>query len=219
MYKSHVMPEQQPSGLHLLHLNANDGDEAPAQHVWQGDARSCLAWDSGSGDRAGSGGSPAVGLAVGAEPADVFASLDGGASWTRGTDSFSSAPSRPTWSFPPPPHIPHVLSIERLPANAVDGLEEGKQAAQAESQQGSKQFRLVAGIEVGGVMVSGAFDGVPAQLDGALSGDAWQERTGEGLYPDGERLPGPGRLGYLNSVSCCDRTFTTGGLEVRICLP
>lgn len=38
-------------------------------------------------------------------------SADGGAGW-EGAGGFASLPSRASWSFPAPPHQPHVLSIE-----------------------------------------------------------------------------------------------------------
>ncbi len=50
---------------------------------------------------------------AGTEPADVYRSIDGGASW-QGSFGFKDLPSRPTWSFPAPPHEPHVLSVETI---------------------------------------------------------------------------------------------------------
>ena len=139
----HGMYELQPaapqdSGLHLLRHSAADG--FTAERVWAGDARSCCIWDLPPGGQeqgrpTNSGaaeGSSRVGLAVGTEPADVFVSLDGGGSWSAGTSSFQAAPSRPSWSFPAPPHEPHVLSLERTASG-----------------------QLVAGIEVGGVLFGG----------------------------------------------------------------
>ena len=132
MYGLSEQPGAQASGLHLLRPSPGG---CTATQVWAGDARSCCIWDtspSGSDGSHGSGGS--VGLAVGTEPADVFTSLDGGRSWSPGTGSFAGAPSRAGWSFPAPPHEPHVLSLERTHSG-----------------------QLAAGIEVGGVLV-GACD-------------------------------------------------------------
>ncbi|KAL4425844.1 hypothetical protein ABPG75_009860 [Micractinium tetrahymenae] len=146
------------SGMHLLHPSGTTSD-APAAYtadrVWQGDVRSCCAWAGGQG------------LAVGTEPADVFVSLDGGRSWSAGAAGFAAAPSRSKWSFPAPPHEPHVLSIEHLAAG------------DAGSEAASKAGQLVAGIEVGGVLVSSL---ASSSSDGG-GADTWEEQS-EGLYVD-----------------------------------
>lgn len=155
MYNLGALAAPQDCGLHLLR-RSDDG--WVARHVWQGDARSCCIWDlpPGGEEQPNSGPTAAgarsggeVGLAVGTEPADVFVSLDSGAAWSHGTSSFEGAPSRPSWSFPAPPHDPHVLSLERT----ADG-------------------QLVAGIEVGGVLVGGG------------TGSGVFEEHNEGLYAD-----------------------------------
>ncbi|KAL4853788.1 hypothetical protein ACK3TF_005276 [Chlorella vulgaris] len=159
MYTSETSAAQQASGLHLLRpSDAPEGPAHTAQHVWSGDARSCHIWDVAAASSAAS----TVGLAVGTEPADVFCSLDGGSSWSDGTNSFAAAASRPSWSFPAPPHEPHVLSIEALPA--ADG----------------QQPQLVVGVEVGGVLVSS--DAAAAGTSGN-GGGTWEERN-EALYVD-----------------------------------
>ena len=53
---------------------------------------------------------------AGAEPANVLHSRDGGKNW-QGSSGFRDVPSRGSWSFPVPPHEPHVLSIEVLKAS------------------------------------------------------------------------------------------------------
>lgn len=154
--RSHEQPGPQDSGLHLLR-RADGGDEAApaaAERVWKGDARSCCAWDQPDGG---------LGLAVGTEPADVFCSLDGGRTFSEGTDGFAAAPSRAQWKFPAPPHQPHVLSIEPLPVAAGSGG----------ADPGAGQVQLVAGIEVGGVLVSRDAGG----------GGPWEERS-KGLFTD-----------------------------------
>lgn len=155
------------SGLHVLRpgdLHA-DAPTYASEHVWQGDARSCCAWAAGQG------------LAVGTEPADVYVSLNGGRSWSAGAAGFAAAPSRSKWSFPAPPHEPHVLSIEHLAAGAA-----GSEAA-------SRAGQLVAGVEVGGVLVSslGSHGSSASSASSASGGgdgaEAWQEHS-EGLYVD-----------------------------------
>ena len=89
------------------------------RRIWEGDARSCAI---GPDER----------LYVGIEPAMVFRSDDGGTSWTR-LDKIDALPSRESWYFPPPPHEPHVRSIDFLP---------GAEAS------------LLVGVEVGGVLLS-----------------------------------------------------------------
>jgi photosystem II stability/assembly factor-like uncharacterized protein len=53
-------------------------------------------------------------LYLGVSPALVYRSDDEGATW-RPCDSVKRIPGYETWTFPPPPHIPHVRSI------AIDG--------------------------------------------------------------------------------------------------
>lgn len=183
----HTASAPQLSGLHLLLPSEDAPSGHTSQQVWAGDARSCCIWQqhgsttaagdvagiasngkgaSGGGSGSGSGGPSSTscwGLAVGIEPADVFVSLDGGSSWSGGTDSFASAPSRPQWSFPAPPHQPHVLSLERW---VPGGMTAGRSATPA---------RLVAGIEVGGVLVGGE--------DAGGKSKEWEERN-EGVCTD-----------------------------------
>lgn len=119
------------------------------RQVWAGNARSV-------------GLTPSL-LAVGVEPADVFLSRDGGATWDAGADGFSAAPSRGDWSFPAPPHDPHVLSIEILGGDT----------------EGRKSPQVLAGIEVGGALVGT----LKKEEEESASAAAWEERNG-GLYPD-----------------------------------
>lgn len=152
MYAHHapIQGTQWASGLHVLHLPAS-AQSHTSEHVWHGDARSCCSWAGGQG------------LAVGTEPADVFVSRDGGRSWSAGAAGFATVPSRSKWTFPAPPHEPHVLSIEHL------GV------AEASSESASHAGQLVAGIEVGGVLVS--------DVGSSGSSEKWEEHS-EGLYVD-----------------------------------
>ena len=87
--------------------------------IWEGDARACAI-------------GPDARLYVGTEPAMVFRSDDAGETWKRlyGIDDL---PTRDKWYFPPPPHEPHVRSIDFLP-----GVESS----------------ILVGVEVGGVLLS-----------------------------------------------------------------
>lgn len=66
-------------------------------------------------------------LYLGVAPALLYRSDDGGVSWAA-CESVKRIPGYETWTFPPPPHIPHVRSIAPVPqaAGAVYiGVEEG----------------------------------------------------------------------------------------------
>ena len=66
-------------------------------------------------------------LYAGTAYAFLYISDDGGSSW-KCCESIKSIPGYETWTFPPPPHIPHVRSISADPkvAGAVYiGVEEG----------------------------------------------------------------------------------------------
>jgi photosystem II stability/assembly factor-like uncharacterized protein len=89
------------------------------QRVFTGDARSCAIGADHS-------------LWVGVEPAMIFCSDDRGDSWRR-CDAIDALPTRASWTFPPPPHQPHVLSIDFLPGDP---------------------HGVVAGVEVGGALIS-----------------------------------------------------------------
>jgi photosystem II stability/assembly factor-like uncharacterized protein len=66
-------------------------------------------------------------LYIGVSPALIYRSDDSGATWTA-CESLKRVPGYETWTFPPPPHVPHVRSIAPDPkvAGAVYiGVEEG----------------------------------------------------------------------------------------------
>jgi photosystem II stability/assembly factor-like uncharacterized protein len=99
-------------GLYKL---SGDGE----RRLWDGDARSCAIGPDGR-------------LYVGTEPAMIFRSDDSGATWRR-LDKIDELPTRSEWYFPPPPHLPHVRSIDFLPDSPSS---------------------VLAGVEVGGVLLS-----------------------------------------------------------------
>lgn len=118
-YVSHVAT----SGSRILAAVPHDGlydvPDAGEARIWEGDARSCAI-------------SPEGKLYVGIEPAMIYRSDDNGTNWVR-LDGIDELPTRKEWYFPPPPHQPHVRSIDFLP-----GVPES----------------ILAGIEVGGVLLS-----------------------------------------------------------------
>ncbi|MFQ6029165.1 MAG: WD40/YVTN/BNR-like repeat-containing protein [Dehalococcoidia bacterium] len=87
--------------------------------VWQGDARACAIAPDGT-------------FYVGSEPAMIFRSHDEGETWQQ-SDNIDTLPTRSDWYFPPPPHQPHVRSIDCIPGTASS---------------------ILVGIEVGGVLLS-----------------------------------------------------------------
>ncbi len=121
-----------------------------AERIWDGDARACAI---------GPDGTPYVGI----EPAMIHR-RDPGGIWRR-CDAIDALPSRGDWTYPPPPHEPHVLAID-----FSAGL-------------------LVAGIEVGGVIVS------------SDRGERWEERNA-GLYVDVHSVrPDPSEADALYAVT------------------
>lgn len=139
------------SGVYVMKLN-EDGIPTSSdafRQVWKGNARSVAIQPHTSR------------LFVGLEPASVDVSNDLGETWHTG-NGFKDVPSRPTWSFPAPPHEPHTLSFEFLPSSAL---------AHNSNNASKDDVAVLAGIEVGGVMAS---------LD---NGNNWDEKN-QGLYPD-----------------------------------
>lgn len=66
-------------------------------------------------------------LYLGVSPALLYISNDGGESW-KACDSIRRIPGYETWTFPPPPHVPHVRSIAPDPkaiGAVYIGVEEG----------------------------------------------------------------------------------------------
>jgi photosystem II stability/assembly factor-like uncharacterized protein len=66
-------------------------------------------------------------LYLGVSPAMLYRSDDGGARWTA-CESVRQIPGYESWTFPPPPHVPHIRSIAPDPAvtgGLYIGVEEG----------------------------------------------------------------------------------------------
>lgn len=81
-------------------------------------------------------------LFVGASHARLLHSVDHGRTF-RECAAFLKLPGRDRWSFPPPPHIPHVRAIEfdpRDPATVYVGVEEG---GVARSRDRGESFELL----------------------------------------------------------------------------
>ncbi|MEE9278529.1 MAG: hypothetical protein V3V06_08970 [Dehalococcoidia bacterium] len=139
-------------GLYVL-------DGTAERRIWEGDARSCAVAPDGA-------------YYVGIEPAMILRSDDQGAGWTR-CDAIDHLPSREQWTFPPPPHEPHVLSIDFLPDDPAG---------------------ILAGVEVGGVLLSRDRGGTWHELNAGVYADIHSVRpdpsqpgrllavTGDGFY-------------------------------------
>ena len=133
--------------------------DAGERRIWEGDARSCAIGPDGK-------------LYVGIEPAMVFRSDDAGQKWKR-LDKIDELPTREQWSFPPPPHEPHVRSIDFLPSAANS---------------------VLVGVEVGGVLLSDDYGDHWKELNNGVHVDVHTVRpdpsqpgrliavTGGGLY-------------------------------------
>ncbi|HEX2034370.1 MAG TPA: hypothetical protein VHS99_09315 [Chloroflexota bacterium] len=80
----------------------------------------------------GSGGRTPGRLVAGTDPAELLVSLDGGQTWARG-QSLREMPGYAEWSYPLPPHTPHIMVIVPHPVQADT---------------------IYAGIEVGGIVRS-----------------------------------------------------------------
>ena len=149
-YVSHVMT----SNGYTLAAAPNDGlyalSEAGERRIWEGDARSCAIGHDGK-------------LYLGIEPAMIFRSEDSGETWQR-LDKIDELPTRDKWYFPPPPHEPHVRSIDFLPGEPTS---------------------VLAGVEVGGVLLSLDFGDTWKEMNNGVNVDVHTVR------PDPSQ---PGRL-------------------------
>lgn len=170
------------------------------RRLWEGDARACAVAPDGA-------------LYAGIEPAMVFRSDEGGASWTR-LDAIDGLPTRDEWYFPPPPHEPHVRSIDFLGAasNVLVGVEVGGVLRSDDRGQTWRELndgvhpdvhtvrpdpneldRLIA-VTGGGLYLSEdagvSWERVPLEQGYAVGLHFNPERAGEVLIATGERPPG-----------------------------
>lgn len=147
-------------GLYALGDGAAEGE----RRLWEGDVRSC-------------GVGPDGALYLGVEPAMVYRSDDSGDHWRR-LEAIDGLPTRADWTFPPPPHEPHVLSID-FPADMPQAV--------------------LAGVEVGGVLHSPDRGESWAELNHGVYADVHSVRpdrtqpdclfavTGAGFYASEDR--------------------------------
>jgi photosystem II stability/assembly factor-like uncharacterized protein len=139
-------------------------------------------------------GSPLPALFAGVDPAEVLVSNDGGQTWSAG-QSLREMPGYERWSYPLPPHTPHVMAIRPHPFEpqvVFAGIEVG---GIVRSDDGGLTWRL-AGTEprfavdpdIHGLAISPAAPevmyaatprGVYVSEDG---GERWAHRSG-GLDP------------------------------------
>jgi photosystem II stability/assembly factor-like uncharacterized protein len=171
--------------------------------VWKGDARACAIGPDGS-------------LYVGIEPAMIFRSCDDGKSWKR-FDSIDELPTRANWYFPPPPHEPHVRSIDFLPnepSSVLAGVEVGGVLLSRDYGETWKEMNNGVHVDVhtvrpdpsgSGLMIAVTGGGLYVSED---NGDSWErreeglgqgyavglhfnpQRAGEALIATGQRPPG-----------------------------
>lgn len=178
------------------------------KRAWQGDARSCAVGPDGS-------------LWVGSEPAMVHRLDARGGEWVR-CDAIDSLPTRGDWTFPPPPHEPHVLSIDFLPeapGSVLAGVEVGGVLLSADRGESWSELndgvyadvhsvRPVPGRPAALAAVTGA--GFYASEDGGRTWQRRMERVGRG-YTIGMQLD-PERSGHV-LVTSGDRP---PGLNARV---
>lgn len=139
-------------GLYKL---ANGGQ----YRIWEGDARACAIGPDGK-------------FYVGIEPAMVYRSDDDGETWKR-LNQIDQLPTREKWYFPPPPHLPHVRSIDFLSGDDTS---------------------VLVGVEVGGVLLSHDYGDTWEELNNGVDVDVHTVRpnpskaghliavTGGGVY-------------------------------------
>ena len=113
--------------------------------IWKGDARACAIGFQGT-------------YYLGIEPAMVYRSDDQGENWVR-LSQIDKLPTRNNWYFPPPPHEPHVRSIDFLDGN--DG-------------------NVIVGIEVGGVLISSNYGETWEELNCGIDIDVHTVRPDPG---------------------------------------
>jgi photosystem II stability/assembly factor-like uncharacterized protein len=109
---------------------------------------------------------------IGTSHARMFRSLDHGRTFRECT-AFLKLPGRDRWSFPPPPHIPHVRSIAfdpHDPATVYAGVEEG---GVARSSDRGETFEL---------LNSGLYEDVHTVVVDPLSRKRLYATTGTGFF-------------------------------------
>lgn len=174
------------SGEQVLAAVPRDGvyrlAEGRVERVFSGDARSCAIGPDGS-------------YYAGVEPAMIYRSESGGRTWTR-ADAIDRLPSRSSWTFPPPPHQPHVLSIDFLPGEPSS---------------------VLVGIEVGGVIRSADRGKTWSELNRGVYVDVHSVRpdrertgqlfavTGRGFYASED-----GGLSWERRMKGMERGYTMG---------
>ncbi|MFQ5875583.1 MAG: hypothetical protein ACE5JL_17545, partial [Dehalococcoidia bacterium] len=111
-------------------------------------------------------------LFAGTEPASVFRSVDGGETWEE-LSAVKELPSVPQWTFPAPPHQPHVRTFDFIsgePQTVLAGVEVG---GVIRSQDGGETWE-----EIG----EGIYEDVHYILANPKSPDVVYSTTGAGFY-------------------------------------
>jgi photosystem II stability/assembly factor-like uncharacterized protein len=83
-----------------------------------------------------------VRLYAGTEPVALYLSTDLGRTWTE-LPAVSDLPGKEKWTFPAPPHVPHVKHITFDPRNADVVYASIEQGTLAKSEDGGKTWRII----------------------------------------------------------------------------
>ncbi len=131
---------------------------------------------------------------LGVSPAMLYRSDDGGENWTA-CDSIKQIPGYDTWTFPPPPHIPHVRSI------AVDSQKAGA---------------LYIGVEEGGVYRS---DDSGETWESLNEGLYWDVHTVAPAHIHGDLFATTGAGFHKSSDRGRSWKHVTSGIDRRYTVP
>ena len=140
-----------------------------------------------------------VSLFAGTEPAALYRSEDFGETWTE-IESLREVPGTEKWTFPPPPHLPHVKSVVFHPARERTFYALVEQGALLRTDDDGETWTELAGY-------AGPDDATYRDVHRLVISEndprLFYLATGEGLYRSGDGgrswehlMPRAGRIGY-----------------------
>ena len=140
-----------------------------------------------------------VSLFAGTEPAALYRSEDFGETWTE-IESLREVPGTEKWTFPPPPHLPHVKSVVFHPARERTFYALVEQGALLRTDDDGETWTELAGY-------AGPDDTTYRDVHRLVISEndprLFYLATGEGLYRSGDGgrswehlMPRAGRIGY-----------------------